>query len=116
MELMEIMGRSSYAAEGGLHKNKKRRSAKSHASSEDPTAAFKKSTRKDLTASNAGSVFNEFLVLNSSPSGTDDSQKPRSHANARERDRTHRCVMLPFTPVFPLYNFIIICPVVFLVC
>ncbi len=86
---MEVMGRSNYV-EAGLHKNKRRRSTKSPASSEEP--ASKKSTRKDLT-SNANSVFNEFLILNSSPPGTDDGQKPRSHANARERDRTHRCVM-----------------------
>lgn len=29
-------------------------------------------------------AFNDFL-------GVNDVQKPRSHANARERDRTHRC-------------------------
>lgn len=87
---MEIMSRSSYA-ESGSHKNKRRRSAKNHAINND--ISMKKSTKKDLT-STANNVFNEFLIMNSSSPGTEDGQKPRSHANARERDRTHRCVMM----------------------
>ncbi|XP_046444727.1 basic helix-loop-helix transcription factor scleraxis-like isoform X1 [Daphnia pulex] len=82
---MDIMSRSNYG-EAGLHKNKRRRSAKSHAINDDPPV--KKSNRKDSTCS-ANPVFNEFLILNSSSPGTEDGQKPRSHANARERDRTH---------------------------
>lgn len=35
-------------------------------------------------------MFNDLLLLNSS--GNQDGPKPRSHANARERDRTHRFV------------------------
>jgi hypothetical protein len=86
---MDIMNRSNYG-DAALHKNKRRRSAKSHEINDNPP--IKKSNRKDSTCS-ANSVFNEFLILNSSSPGTEDGQKPRSHANARERDRTHRCVI-----------------------
>lgn len=86
---MDIMNRSNYG-DAALHKNKRRRSAKSHEINDNPP--IKKSSRKDSTCS-ANSVFNEFLILNSSSPGTEDGQKPRSHANARERDRTHRCVI-----------------------
>lgn len=93
---MDIMSRSNYS-EAGLHKSKRRRSAKSHATNDD--SATKKTNRKDPTYS-ANSVFNELLILNSSSPGAEDGQKPRSHANARERDRTHRCVMMHFLFVY----------------
>lgn len=84
---MEIMSRSTYG-DTSSHKNKRRRSTKTHSISND--FASRKPTKKDNTSS-ASSVFNEFLMMNSTSPGTEDGQKPRSHANARERDRTHRC-------------------------
>lgn len=88
---MEIMNRSRYS-ETNSHKNiKKRRTTKTIQTNSE--LATKKSTRKEVTSVDTGSVFTDFLMINASLSN-DESQKPRSHANARERDRTHRCVIL----------------------
>lgn len=91
---MEFMNRSRYS-EVDSHKNsKKRRTGIAKNSQSNSDLALKKINKKERATIDANAVFNDFLMLNSSPSGTDDGQKPiRSHANARERDRTHRCVI-----------------------
>ena len=85
---MEVANRTGYA-ESSSNKSKRRRSLK-NLSSKDYVIE-KKFNSAELASSPI--VFNEYLFLNSSPHLPDDGQKPRSHANARERDRTHRCVM-----------------------
>lgn len=84
------MNRSSYeVGSTKSNNNKRRRTAKSNATTVNNNLVVNKSS----SDGSVSSVFNELLILNSSTSPMEDgSQKPRSHANARERDRTHRCV------------------------
>lgn len=68
-----------------------------------------KNRRKDGSLpSNAASVFDELLILNS-PSMDDAGHKPRSHANARERDRTHRCVKFALVCAYRQFALVTVC-------
>ena len=82
----EIMNRSSFDM-GSTKSNKRRRTAKSVGATVNNNLLVNQSSPGSVS-----SVFNEMLIMNSSTSPSMDGQKPRSHANARERDRTHRCV------------------------
>ena len=85
---------------------KRRRVAENPASHHHLTAISKSSKKGPLGVACPTSVFNEhhLPILNSLPESEQDNasssnasvQKPRSHANARERDRTHRCVAQQF--------------------
>ena len=68
-------------------KTKKRNRAQSKNQGEIGALAAK--IAKTTEASCSSNILNDLFLLNSSGCAEDD-QKPRSHANARERDRTHR--------------------------
>lgn len=84
MDTKIIMSRSTFETnKTGKDSNKRRRAT-----------AVKQVTNHRVSNNPNDNVFNDFLALNSSssPGMLEDgfSSKPRSNANARERDRTHR--------------------------
>ena len=86
---------------------RKRRRVAENPATHHLTAISKSSAKKGpLGVACSTSVFNEhhLPILNPLPESEQENassnnasvQKPRSHANARERDRTHRCVVQQF--------------------
>lgn len=83
----KIINQHSFHEPLGL-KNKKRRTQKSQGNGEIGLLAAK--IAKTSEAPCSSNILNDLFFLNSPAVGAEDDQKPRSHANARERDRTHR--------------------------